>query len=75
MHSQCMALKAFNPHKRDDESLSDVFSDSPAPRIPGKTGRDLLEALRSTQVSEETLDAMEAQVRARRESPARIIQP
>lgn len=75
MHSQHMALKAFNPHKRDDESLSDAFSGSPAPRVPAKTGRDLLEALRSTQVSEETLDALEAQVRARRESPARIIQP
>jgi hypothetical protein len=68
-----MAAKAFYPHKRDDEP-SDL-SGSSAPRAPRKTGRDLLEALGRAYLSEETLDALEAQVRARRESPARTSQP
>lgn len=38
----------------------------------GSTGRDVLEAVRRLQLSETALDAMEAQVRARRRSRARI---
>jgi hypothetical protein len=39
-----------------------------------KTGGDLLAALENVRISEETLDSIETQIRARRENPARIIE-
>ena len=39
-----------------------------------KTGSDLLTILENVRISEETLDSIEAQIRARRESPARIVE-
>jgi hypothetical protein len=41
---------------------------------PPKTGGDLLSVLEDVRVSEGTLDSIEAQIRTRRENPARIVE-
>ena len=81
MHSLNMAVKtitldleayrALSRHKRPGQSFSQVIKEHFA---PPKTGGDLLAVLEEVHVSEETLDAIEAQIRARRENPARIVE-
>jgi predicted CopG family antitoxin len=63
------AYEALARRKRPGQSFSQVIKQHFA---TGSTGRDLLEAVRRFKLSEETLDAVEAQVRARRRSRARI---
>jgi predicted CopG family antitoxin len=54
--------------KKSGQSFSEVIKE----RLGRKTGRDLWAALaRAGAPSEETLDRIDAQVRARRRSPAR----
>jgi predicted CopG family antitoxin len=63
------AYEALARQKRPGQSFSDVIKQHFA---SGSTGRDLLEAVRRHRLSEEALDEMEARVRARRRSRARI---
>ena len=62
------AYEALARRKGPGESFSDVIKK----RFSGGTGRDLLEAARRANISEETLDAVERQIQRRRKSPARI---
>jgi len=55
--------------KRPGQSFSQVIKQHFA---GGSTGRDLLEAVKRFTLSEETLDAVEAQIRDRRRSRARV---
>jgi predicted CopG family antitoxin len=64
------AYEALARQKRPGQSFSDVIKRHFA---TGSTGRDLLETVRRFAVSEDALDAMEAQVRARRRSRARTL--
>jgi predicted CopG family antitoxin len=78
MHDKCMAVKtitidleayeALARHKRKGESFSRVIKHHFGGR---RTGRDLSVLLRELRLSQETLAATEALVRARRRSPAR----
>ena len=78
MHDKCMAVKTITidlaayallaRRKRAGESFSDVIK-SHFGRQP--TAADLLDRLRGHRVSDEALAHMEAQVAARRRSPAR----
>lgn len=62
------AYEALARRKRPGQSFSDVIKERFA---PGRTGRDLLEAVRRFSLDEATLDAAEAEVRARRRDRAR----
>jgi predicted CopG family antitoxin len=63
------AYEALARRKQPGQSFSDVIKCHFA---SGSTGRDLLEVLTRFTLSEDTLDAVEAQVRARRRSRGRI---
>ena len=65
------AYKALSRHKRPGQSFSQVIKEY---FTPPKTGGDLLSVLEDVRVSEETLDSIEAQIRDRRENPARIVE-
>ena len=78
MHDKCMAVKTITidleayellaRQKRAGQSFSQVIKQ----RFGGTMrGRDLREAIARARVSRRTLDAIEAQVRARRSSRAR----
>lgn len=81
MHPSSMAVKtitidmdayeALSRRKKPGQSFSQVIKEYFS---PPKTGGDLLTALEEVRVSEDALDAIEAQIRARRESPARIVE-
>ena len=62
------AYKALSRHKKPGQSFSQ------ANKEPRKSIGDLLTILKDVRVSEETLDVIEAQIRARRENPARIVE-
>jgi predicted CopG family antitoxin len=78
VHHPCMAVKtitidleayeALSRNKRPGQSFSQVIK-----QHFGKvrTGGDLLQAIERVSLSPETLDAVEAQIAARSESPAR----
>ena len=78
MHDQCMAVKTItidleayevlSRGKRPGQSFSQVIKERLGRR---KTGRDLWRALGRGLPSEETLDRVDAQIGARRRSPAR----
>lgn len=78
VHDKCMAVKtitidlaayeALARRKHPGQSFSDVIK---AQFAAGSTGRDLLEAVRQFGLDEETLDAIEEQVHARRRARAR----
>ena len=63
------AYEALARRKRPGQSFSEVIKEHFS---AGSTGRDLLQAVRRLTLSEETIDAVEAQIRARRRSHARI---
>jgi predicted CopG family antitoxin len=63
------AYETLARRKRPGQSFSEVIKQHFA---GGSTGRDVLEAVRRLSISADTLDAVEAQIRARRRSPARI---
>ena len=63
------AYEALARRKRPGQSFSEVIKQQFA---SGCTGRDVLEAVKRFTLSEDTLNALEAQVRARRQSRARI---
>jgi predicted CopG family antitoxin len=77
VHDKCMAVKTITIDleaydilaraKKSGQSFSQVIKE----RLGRKTGRDLWAALARGVPSEETLDRVEAQIRARRRSPAR----
>ncbi len=67
------AYELLAAHKKEGQSFSQVIKAI----VPGKppktgTGADLLEVLRHTQISEETLDRIEEVVRDRAKSPVRV---
>jgi len=62
------AYAALSRHKRAGQSFSQVIK---AHFGPQPTAGRLLERLRTTRMSAEALDAMDAQVRDRRRHPAR----
>ena len=62
------AYELLSRHKREGQSFSQVIK---AHFAGAKTGRDLKAALRDVQISEATLEAVEAQVRGREDHPAR----
>jgi predicted CopG family antitoxin len=64
------AYGALSRHKGDGQSFSDVIK---AHFGPQPTVKRFLAAARSVRLSESALDAMEAQVRARKRNPARVI--
>lgn len=72
VHAKCMAVKTItidmeayellSRHKREGQSFSQVVKE----HFSGaKKGRDLLAVLREVSLSEEALDAIEAQVKGR----------
>jgi predicted CopG family antitoxin len=61
------AYDALSRLKREGQSFSQVIKEHLGPR----RGRDLLRVVRGLSISDETLDAIEAQVELRRKSPAR----
>jgi predicted CopG family antitoxin len=63
------AYEALSRRKRPGQSFSQVIKQHFA---GGSTGRDLLEALKRFSLAHDTLDAVDAQVRARRRSRARL---
>lgn len=63
------AYETLARRKRPGQSFSQVIKQHFA---GGSTGQDLLEAVRRLSISASTLDAVEAQIRARRRSRARI---
>jgi len=63
------AYETLARRKRPGQSFSEVIKQHFA---GGSTGQDLLEAVRRLSISANTLDAVEAQIRARRRSRARI---
>lgn len=80
MHDQCMAVKTITIDmeayrvlarlKRDGQSFSQVIK-AHFGRQP--TAARFREIVRTVRVSDDALEAMEAQVRARRQSPARAV--
>jgi len=78
VHDKCMAVKTITidlraydllaRHKRPGQSFSEVIKEHFG---RGGTGRGLLAALPALHLDETSLDAIEAQVRRRRSSPAR----
>ncbi len=79
MHDKCMAVKtitidlqaydALARRKRPGQSFSEVIKQHFA---SGSTGRDLLQAVMRLRLSDETINAIASQLRARRRSRARI---
>jgi predicted CopG family antitoxin len=63
------AYEALARRKRPGQSFSDVIKQH---FTSGSTGRDLLEAVRRFPFSPDTLDRVEAQIRARRRSRPRV---
>ncbi len=63
------AYEALARRKRPGQSFSDVIKQH---FTSGSTGRDVLEAARRFRLGEDTLNAVAAQIRARRRSRARI---
>jgi predicted CopG family antitoxin len=72
VHAKCMAVKTvtidmeaydlLSRHKREGQSFSQVIKE----HFSGaKKGRDLMAVLREVSLSEEALDAVEAQVKGR----------
>lgn len=56
-------------HKREGQSFSQVIKE----HFSGnRKGKDLLAALKHVQVTDETLDAIEEQVRSRARHPAKV---
>lgn len=80
MHGKCMAVKTITIDieayerlsrlKKKGQSFSQVIKEHFPP--PGSTAADLLKALDTTEVSDETLEAVDEVVRARRDSPVRV---
>lgn len=64
------AYEALARRKGPGQSFSDVIKRELA---GGSTGRDLLEAARRVRVSEDMLQDIESQIRARRRSRARVV--
>ena len=62
------AYEALARRKRQGQSFSKVIKEHFGRR---KNGRDLTEALQRTVLSEDTIDLIERQIRARRLEPAR----
>jgi predicted CopG family antitoxin len=62
------AYETLARRKRPGQSFSDVIKER---FTAGRTGRDLLEAVRHFGLDEETLRAIEQQIQARRRSRAR----
>lgn len=62
------AYALLSRHKHDGQSFSQVIKKHLGPQ---PTAGRFLERVRSMRMSESTLDAIEAQVRARRTEPAR----
>jgi predicted CopG family antitoxin len=63
------AYEALARRKRPGQSFSQLIKQHFA---GGSTGRDLLEAVKRFTLSDEAVDVVEAQIRARRRSRARI---
>jgi predicted CopG family antitoxin len=61
------AYEILSRHKRAGQSFSQVIKERLGRR---RTGHDLLRIVAQLRLAEETLDAIDAQVRARRSSPA-----
>ena len=61
------AYEALRRLKGEGQSFSQVIKEHLGPR----RGRDLLRIVRGLSITDETLDAIEAQVELRRKSPAR----
>jgi predicted CopG family antitoxin len=67
-HDRHGSLRLLSRHKREGQSFSQVVKE----HFSGaKKGRDLIAALREVSLSEETLDAIEAQVKKRGASIAK----
>lgn len=64
------AYEILSRHKRAGQSFSQVIKERLGRRM---TGRDLLRLAAQVRVTEKTLDAVDAQVRARRRSRARPV--
>jgi predicted CopG family antitoxin len=64
------AYEILSRHKRAGQSFSQVIKERLGRRT---TGHDLLRAVTRLQLSGKTLNAIDAQVRARRRSPARPV--
>ena len=62
------AYEILSRHKTPGQSFSDVIKERLGKRM---TGRDLYAMVRRARVGADTLDAIDAGVRARRRSPAR----
>jgi predicted CopG family antitoxin len=62
------AYEILSRHKTPGQSFSDVIKERLGKRM---TGRDLHAMVRRARVGADTLDAIDAGVRARRRSPAR----
>jgi predicted CopG family antitoxin len=62
------AYEILSRHKRDGQSFSQVIKERLGRRT---TGRDLLRVVSQVRLAGKTLDAIDAQVRARRRSRAR----
>lgn len=64
------AYEILSRHKRAGQSFSEVIKE----RLGHRTaGRDLLRVVAHLRLAGETLDAIDAQVRGRRRSPARPV--
>ncbi len=66
------AYEALSRTKKAGQSFSDIIKLHFGPR---RTAADLLAALEKDVPSENTIDAIEKQVRSRRKSPARATRP
>ena len=64
------AYEILSRHKRDGQSFSQVIKERLGRRT---TGRDLLRVVAQVRLAGDTLDAIDAQVRARRRSRARPV--
>jgi predicted CopG family antitoxin len=64
------AYEILSRHKRAGQSFSQVIKERLGRRT---TGRELLRVVAQLGLAGETLDAIDAQVRARRRSPARPV--
>jgi predicted CopG family antitoxin len=64
------AYEVLSRHKRPGQSFSQVIKERLGMRV---TGADLKAAIARARLAEDTVDAVEAQVEARRTSPARKV--
>jgi predicted CopG family antitoxin len=64
------AYEALSRRKRNNQSFSQVIKEHFG---PAKTGRDLATALAHVKVENETIEATEAQIAARRKNRARAV--